>query len=290
VANRGIRDLIRDISPPWLRGGQAERFLYGFGLLADGVLDKLTDAISNHRPDKCDESALPIIANDRLIQQGVSEPDVAFRARLQTAFEAWQLAGSPWRTLREPLRSLLTKQPRIRLIANRYTPGTSSLTDTKWDTYEEAADTEQPPTHLTLSPGDWAWDGLSPVHGSYSWARIWVMIESVGGQSWCTEGTQTFGDGSTWGDPAVVDRSWGFDTRPQVFGDLITQIKLWKAQHATLVNLIVSFDASHFHPDGVSGFGIKPDGHFGRFGKFSSNAYVQSRTVISHARWCASVE
>lgn len=117
-----FRDRVKALCPGWLREGVAERLMYGFGLAIDGVVDKLTQGILGRFPTRCDTSFLPVIAGDRVVILGPTEPVASQRRRLQKAFEGWQIAGSSRSLLSEALPILLPYQPQIREVSTRFEP------------------------------------------------------------------------------------------------------------------------------------------------------------------------
>jgi len=286
-----IRDAIKPSSPMWLQDGQAERYMFNFGLSLDVLLEKVTQGIHDRMPTLCDPTALPIIGGDRLIPQGASETDDNYRLRLQAAFDAWQTAGTPWAILRQTLLNLLSLKPAARLVADRYAGGLipATISNSKWDTYAAGADVEHAhPTHTVVAPGNWDWDSVVRCPGSYCWSRFWFILESVGGNAWCTNDSGTWGEpGDTWGDLIA----WGtLDTPSGIFDALWDSILLWKDANAPCVALIVSFDATHFDPGHAAGGGVNPDGTYGRWSTMSGNVQVPTRTAVTGARFSHRIE
>ena len=155
------RDAIKQLSPPWLAVGSAERFMYNIGLGSDALLEKFNQAMQARFPKQCDASALPLIGNDRLMAQGPNEPVASFRARLSQAFDAWQRAGARRAVLQQALGYVAngadvrsTKSP-IGAIVGTSGGGTFST----WDVFYYGDDTSQPPTHIRNAPSNWDWDG-----------------------------------------------------------------------------------------------------------------------------------
>ena len=165
------RDSVKQMSPPWLANGFAEKFLYNFGVCADALLEKLNEAVQARMPTKCDVSALPFIGADRLIGQGPNESNANYRVRLQKAFDTWQQAGTRRAVLQQVLGYVANSanvQP--------YTPAativsaSASGTYAVWDRYFYGDDTAAAPAHVRKAPANWNWDG------TYTWWDSFLIL------------------------------------------------------------------------------------------------------------------
>lgn len=155
------RDVVKQLSPPWLADGVAEKFLYTIGLGADAVLEKLNQAIQARLPGRCDPSALPLLGNDRVMAQGPNESNTAFAARLKRAFDTWQRAGSRRSVLQQvlgyvsnPLNVSPSQVPIGAIVGS--TPGG---TFTTWDVFYSTSNLSKPPHHQRVAPANFNWDG-----------------------------------------------------------------------------------------------------------------------------------
>jgi hypothetical protein len=286
-----FRDRIRDMCPTWLREGRLERLMYTFGLGLDLLAEKAVQAAHAANPTKCDVSALPLIGSDLLIQRGATELESRYRERLQHADESWQHAGTPWLTLQQALHLLLELRPAARMVSSRYDRSAypATIVDSKWNVYAAGEDADaQPPTRVLIEPGNWDWDSFNLGSGAGCWSRTWVVIESVAPNDWCHPAPFQIGDADM---PKIGERSWsiGFAEPPFVFTSLLETIELWRAGNARNVNLIVSFDATHFDPAEPAGGGINPDGQFGCWSRMDGVNQVPARDSITGARYCAVV-
>lgn len=278
-----IRELVKRLSPKWLKDGAAERYMYNGGLAADTVLERLTQAIHARMPTKADPSALPYIGQDRLIARGLSESNANYAVRLQHAFDVWPIAGNGWAVMQQLLGYLLSKTPAIRTVSAQSDPVTGQVNTSTWNSYAAGADPTKPPTwHFEEGPGNWDWDSLSPMDGSWGWWRWWLIIYSVAPNDWVGPETQTWGSG-TWGDGGV----WGLDCSPAVVAGLRSIVDLWKPAGMWCHDIIVSFDATLFGPAAGSGGGVNPDGFFGRWAKVVAGSYVPAR--FANARYITGV-
>lgn len=156
------RDVIKQISPPWLADGVAEKFLYTIGLGSDALLEKLNQAMQARFPGRCDPSALPYIGNDRVMSQGPNEPNSAFALRLKKAFDTWQRAGSRRSVLQQVLgyvsNSLNVSATQVPVGA---IVGATGSTYATWDVFSSADDATKVPHHQRVAPANWNWDGTN---------------------------------------------------------------------------------------------------------------------------------
>ena len=162
------RDVVKQISPPWLSGGVAERILYTIGLSSDLLLEKLNQAITARLPGRGDASALPYLGNDRVMAQGPNEANAAFASRLKRAFDTWQRAGSNRSILQQVLGYVSTPttyagQVPIGTVVTSTPGGTYSA----WDTYYNTSQLGGPPARLRTAPANWNWDGLYTNESAY---------------------------------------------------------------------------------------------------------------------------
>lgn len=276
-----FRDLIKRMSPTWLQDGRNERFMYVVALGTDLLLEKLFQGVAAANPVKCDSSALPTIGADRLVARGVTEVESSIRRRLQTSLEDWRRAGNDWEVLRQALHILRELRPAARTVAARYTKSGFpwAIADSKWNSYAAGDDADaKQPLRTLVEPGNWDWDSVIRGVGSWSWSRIWVVIESIGGNAWCTPTTRTIGDGMRFGDGSTLGVE---GLVPGVVDSLWNEILSRKAANAYAMALIISFDASHFDPAEPAGGGINPNGTYGRWSKMVGRNQVPTRTAVS---------
>ncbi len=195
-------------SPPWLREGTGERLLTTFGLMVDCRMERLTQGMLAHMP-RSDISntvapmdALLIMADDRVIVPGQTEGQVSLATREQRAFDDWQLAGLPRGVMSPTLGYLLTLTPEIRTIATTFDYSTfppARVTST-WTTYAAGADVTVAPTvgaGVVSGAGDFDWDSLSPITGSWGWWSGYVVIYAVAPNDWCHV-AEAWGTGSVY--------------------------------------------------------------------------------------------
>jgi hypothetical protein len=158
------------LSPPWLRDGDAEKFLYTIGLGLDFLLEKQNQASRAHMPGQGTPSADPYIADDRMMVQGPAETTAQFEARLTGAFDAWARAGNRPAVLVQLQAFLANTQPAVvGMLPTCLIVGGNSA-KTTWDVVYAKDAQGAPPTHIEQAPANWAWDA------SYRPWRSWVVL------------------------------------------------------------------------------------------------------------------
>jgi hypothetical protein len=168
----GIRDFVKQISPPWLATGVAEKLLYVMGLGADAALEKLNQGQRLHLPTYGDNSALPYIGADRLIPQGLNEAVSNYAVRLKFWLDDWQIAGNAKSLLQQTLGELSPNTPLVRTVSDT----------SVWDTWISGSNTfTSAPSHYNHSSvPNWNWDGEADPHplSPTAWWRWWLLLFS----------------------------------------------------------------------------------------------------------------
>lgn len=198
----GFRDRIKDMSPAMFKDGVGEREMYCFGLALDVLNEKRCQALDARRPPYAQPDALLVLAGDRLITPGLTESATSLARRVQTAMEAWQLAGNVRAPLSQLLGYVLEKTPMVREVGTRFDPTTFPPTrlDSTWNTYPEGRSLTAEPVFTYCpsgGPGEWDWDSSSPITGSWGWWSSYVILYSVGAQAWIGQAGM-WGAGSTY--------------------------------------------------------------------------------------------
>ncbi len=269
------RDVVKEISPPWLCTGVNERYMYNLGLLSDSLLEKMNQAMRAHIPGAGTYTANPYLGLDRLLTQGPVETPESFVHRLSRAYQTWQLAGNPETVLTQAyiyiegfFEVFPGDTPRVLSVHNSGDGVWST-----WDIYYNFMNIDDPPAH-TRELVDWDWDGVD------KWWRVWlVMFFALGGTF---ERENNWGDPGDWGD---ADMSWGINQPPELFEPLRNLIRLWKTTSAWYQWFIFSWNGGDgftgdYNPYNTPGSG-NPDATWGRWGKVVNGVYVQSRDVDS---------
>jgi hypothetical protein len=178
------RDAIKELSPPWLSEGNAERYLYTFGLASDALLEKMNQATLAHLPGLAlDESAIPYQAEDRLLVQGPAESNDAFITRMRSYLTAWQHAGQR-ATILEQLKAycanltpgVVSSDPFMTIVGGFYQAGNDYTT---WDVCKNGDAPSTPPTRVRVRPANWNWDNqqLKPWR---SWLVMFMSSVATG--------------------------------------------------------------------------------------------------------------
>lgn len=90
-----FRDLVRQIAPPWLQTGYAERFLYAATVQVDALGEALNAGVKLRFPNIYSGESLPLIGRERRIRRGLSEADATYAARLRRWLQDHQRRGGP---------------------------------------------------------------------------------------------------------------------------------------------------------------------------------------------------
>lgn len=267
------RDVIKSISPPWLQEGTNERVMYCFGLACDALLEKLNQAVKAHMPGLGTPTALPYIGRDRVMFQGPYESNESFANRLQSAFDAWQRAGSCRSVMSQAMSYVAGfnpvesgQLPRCAVIGDDY-----NGTYTTWHTYYSDSDIISAPSYQRKTTNLWNWDG------THRWWRNWLVL--FFSPSATLQPEDTWGSGE-WGQSGG---SWGFNVESSFFSTLRLLVRLWKSTPTFYEWFIFSWNGgdgapgSEFSPNSAAGAG-NPDGTWKRWGKTVNGVYQQART------------
>jgi hypothetical protein len=246
-------DIVTDrVAPPWLQGPVGGAYLKSIGMCLDAIQYKGAQGQLLHMPGQGDPSANYWIGLDRLLTQGqLGETEAQFVVRLTKAFDTWQHAGNDWAIMQQTLAQVLPYTPAIFVVSN----------SAKWSWYAAGANPQIPPSEWIYGGAalnSWNWDNnaYDPVlNGLLPWWRIWLCIYSVAPNEWAVPWA-TLGNGSlpTLGSATALLGSLGFSNiMPSFWVTLRTIIQTWKAAHAWLRWILVSFSPSVFSQDGTAG-------------------------------------
>lgn len=254
----GFREIIRDISPPWLRRPWGERFLYAPGLVLDLITSWAFEGLSARFPDEAPEDALPFIGRDRVVRRGFNEPDDVYKQRLKAWLDAHQRDGNPFALLEEIKAYLYGYAVRLRYVNDR---------GTWFSIYEDGT------YEVVRKAFNWDWDGKYPTQAR---TRFWIIIYPLATGLWDIQGI--YGDGKRWGD----GRTWGTTaTRDQV-KSIQAIVDEKKTAGSRCPYVIIAFDDTSFDPAASPGPPL-PDGEYGTWGKDAAGVRVRSR--LSTARY-----
>lgn len=166
------RDDIKELTnAPWLRVGNAEKFLYTFGLGLDALAEKMDQASNAHIPGEAlTDTAIPYQAEDRLLVQGPNETNEQFIPRLQRAFDTWRKAGSREAILEELKGYRTGLDPGVTATDPSMLIVGGTAAHTVWDTSQFGDAPETPPAHRIVTPTNWNWN-----NAYQSW-RAWLVL------------------------------------------------------------------------------------------------------------------
>lgn len=182
-----FRRIWRFLTPPWLQNeeGDGPKVLYSIGLLIDMFAERARQGLEARMPSRAGPSAQALIAGDRGLIRGRSEPDEDLPGK-PPGFVSRLLA---WRTPRTHcVRG--NAYEAVRQVWNywwHWNPGYADVFDSHFLTHFKEANGAEG----RFDFGVWNWDGTDPdVH----WSRFWVTIDNDG----ITEQLD-FGDPDLWG-------------------------------------------------------------------------------------------
>lgn len=260
----GIRDFVRDISPPWLIGpgtpntvlpasaGIAERFLYSLAFGMDALAQKVDDAIEMRFPGRGDPSALPVIGDDRQITRGIGESNADYAERLQYWLTTWRWAGTA-RGVLANVYAYVGARPRTQVVLDG--DGQSV-----WNFINGGASAFATPTTSHRVPKNWTWDNETFVK------RRWLIIDGVGDYTWATAG-------NIWGDPGLVwgtSRSIGFLESPAIFSTIKSIVRQWQSADARYQWLIVNYVGTWYPYNAPAGSPLLPDATWEHWSKIDT--------------------
>jgi len=282
MADTQQRDVVKEISPPWMCRGVNEKFMYSLGLASDALLEKLNQAMKAHMPGIGTPTANAYIGLDRVMAQGPVESNSAYVTRLTKSFDTWQLAGNRQAIMSQVSLYMqgyavtnVNQVPRV-VVVNRANKTAGVIEYTVWDTYYNTSNINLPPSHVRVDfPNtNWNWDGLT------HWWRTWMILffepTSDMKAAQFVFGTAGIKIGQT------PNASIGLNVPPTVFPPLRSLMRLWKSGNTFYEWIILCFTAGSggigdkFSPNSVIGAG-NPDATWGRWGTKVAGIYQQSR-------------
>lgn len=153
-------------SPPWLRDGTGERYLYTCGLMVDARMSRLIQGMMARMPRsslasyQAPTDALNITGGDRQIPRGPLETDAAYAVRVQRAPSMWQIWGNS-RALLTQLNAFFTPQiPTIYIVTN--------AGQWSWMTPDGAFHVLAPSARPPAIASNWVWDSSATAPASIS--------------------------------------------------------------------------------------------------------------------------
>lgn len=252
-------DYVAFISPTFLLGPNLSRYMFGMSVQFDALGDAASYAMRARFPLTAPDDALPYLQQDRQIDRGPNEPRASYQQRLIEWMDLWRVAGGAPSVLRALSSYFLPSTTTVETVND-----TTQDNLTAWDVSVAGSD---PPTHYLESPGNWDWDGQR-IPG-----RAWAIVYNG---PWAL--TQTWGDGSVWGDNDVTPTA-------DEAASLQSLVGKWKAAGCSVIWIIIAFDPSWFVPTLPAGDPLLPDGQWGPWYKveivLGARTYVPSRTATA---------
>ena len=256
--------------------------------------------------------ALPLIARDRLVCQGLTETPFQLAARLRTYEDDWTHAGTAFGLLDELARALGPSPPLMRIV----TSGGAWYTREQDGTYLYqtvagtgfSLDAQGNATHDTTVAHAWYWDGITlpapPDKSDFS--RAWLILYPPVSVPYLTTTDGTAMDpgraGDLWNDPTAdvevigqpsIVNPWAGtcgSNAPLCLVELIRSVIQQRGCAGfRMAWIVVAFDATQFAPDGSSTLpgGVAgtayPDGLWGWHTKYDSgtNSQIVARNATA---------
>lgn len=196
------RDTIREISPPWLQRGRAEKILYSIAIHLDGLIDAVNAGIKLRFPGVYSNESLPLIGRERRISRGRIETDSVYASRLARWLDDHRRRGGPFAMLAQLHAHFAPANFPTELV---YHSGRRFSMD---------------------SAGSVAMDDItwSPDDESQRWARWWLFYA----WPYPIETDGIWDDPGTWSDGGV----WDSNMSPQDVADVRLVPREWNAAHA----------------------------------------------------------
>jgi hypothetical protein len=264
----GLRDYVKQISPPWLVGpgngsvlpaaaGVAERFMYSLAFGLDALAQKVEDAIKMRFPSIGDPSSLPQIGNDRQIVRGIGESDASYSTRLNLWLDTWRLAGEA-RGVLEVIAGFVQVEPRIMSVM--VSPLANKAT---WYFLAEGDDYNAAPTKMFQTPINWVWDTDSFVKrkwividaGNFSIPNYWVADSGFWGMA-----------GLNYGD----DLSIAMNRPPSTFATLRDLAKRWQSADTRTQWIVINYLSGMFDQYDPPGSASLPDATWAHWSKIDT--------------------
>lgn len=197
-----IRDMMREKSPPWLRGRVGERFMYAVGVQFDAFVDAAVGAVKTRFPGLYHDDSLPYLGRDRRITRGRNETSAVFAVRLRRWLDDHRTRGGPYAMLAQLFAYYADAPVAMQLVyrsGRRYT----------MDVVGAVTRSDSP---------------FAPDADALKWARWWLFMD------WpdAIPPARTYGDGLLYGTDAV----YGSGLTPAEVADIRLVPKAWNAAHA----------------------------------------------------------
>lgn len=255
--------------------------------------------------------ALPLIARDRLVFPGLTEPPWALAARLRSYLDDWAVSGSAYGILNELAAVMAPNPPMMRIVTTggqwttRDSDGTIHFQTTAGVGFNLAPNGISSP-NTTVTVG-WGWDGstLPPPPDQGDNARGFLIIYPPASSPYLTTDDQTFADdgqaGDAWNNPDVnLDGGTPFPghdaplagtcgtNSPVQFVELVRGvIRQRECAGFRMAWVIIAFNSGAFSPDGSSSTTAAgseyPDGNWGYPTKYDAgtNSQIVSRNTTA---------
>jgi hypothetical protein len=197
-----------ETAPPWLRDPVSDTTHRVQGDAKDKLVARLRAGVRARYPLIAPEDALERIGNERGIERGPDEDRETYAARLASAWDAWEFAGTPLGVLRAlhyasfPSASILTQR-------GRYFALDGSLNLTWTDTYVRTFPAPNFWNSFVVfftAPLPSQWSGGVPADGSPTALLVKRLVKKWKAAHALFVGVVIVTSGHVWGQPGL---KWG---------------------------------------------------------------------------------
>lgn len=254
-----FRDRFPEWATRWMSAHRAPnlfRVLWVVIGMVDVAVDVLMQGFAAWLPGAGTSTALAYIGRSRGILRGQADTDATYAAKLRGWLDRWRTAGTAYAICRE-LHEWLGNGPRVRVITR----------SGHWTTIETNG-------VVTRTTATWDWDSVSNPERAGFWSDIWIVIYPT---QWAASGT--WGDGRFWG---ARDSGIGHRVTRAEYDAVRGIIRTWKGAHTRVRCVIWTSDTALFDPTSAPS---KPDGTWGKWGRYVAGSYVASGRNTTTCRY-----
>lgn len=216
-----FRDKLRQLSPPWLTRGNAEKYLYAMGVQVDAFGDALVASVKLRFPNVYSDESLPLIGRERRIARGSLESAATYADRLTVWLDDHRRRGGPYAMLAQ-LRAyylpLILTADLIYRSGRQYrlnADGTVTRSDivfnpdpfpAMWARWWLIITSDILPPH-PMTPTQLSDAALVPTewNAAHCFGNVIVLRPGSGGELWDYPVTNTWDEGGVWDTLDTID-------------------------------------------------------------------------------------
>jgi hypothetical protein len=172
--------------PGFILGPNGTQYVGAMGNAIDALQEKFLQANLAKCPGFGDPSLIPYQAADRVMVQGVTEPNSSFIVRLKNAFNSWGRVGGRPAVLEQEQGYLTDSQPGVNPAWPQALIVGTNGTIATWDVIYGSTPQGAPPAHEVVTPSNWDWDsnlGSILPRNYRAWLVLFMNLVNVAGLS-----------------------------------------------------------------------------------------------------------